>query len=166
VAQDPGSNSLYAQAVGLGVVAGMRTQLPLALLSLAASRDQFATGAEAPLRLLRSPVAQRVLAMSAGGELIADKLPFTPSRLDSGPLVGRLLFGGLAGAAVAAEARQPPALGAALGAAGALLGAESGYHARAFLGRVTDVPDPVWGAVEDAAAITLGLLLLRARPAP
>jgi uncharacterized membrane protein len=153
----------YAQAAGLGTVAGMRTQLPLALLSLAAIRGRFAEESGAPLSLLHSPIAQRVLVLSAAGELIADKLPFTLSRLEPGPLFGRLLCGGLAGAAITAEARQSPALGVALGAAGALLGAESGYHARAFLGRVTDVPDPVWGVVEDATAITLGLLFVRAR---
>ncbi|MGH2616769.1 MAG: DUF4126 family protein [Thermomicrobiales bacterium] len=161
MAHDPGSVSVDAQAAGFGMIAGMRTQLPLALLALAASRGRFADGSEAPLSLLRSPVVARVLALSAAGELIVDKLPFTPSRLDPGPLFGRLLIGGVAGAAITAEARDSAVLGAALGAAGAFVGAQSGYHARAWLGRATDVPDPVWGAVEDATAIALGLLLLR-----
>lgn len=150
-----------AQVFGLGVVAGMRSQLPLALLAIAASRDQFAAGSESPLHLPRTPVVQRVLAVSAAGELIADKLPFTPSRLSPGPLVGRMFFGGLAGAAIATAARRSPMLGAVLGAGGAVIGAQTGYQTRVALGRVTGLPDPVWGAAEDIAAIGLGLLVLR-----
>lgn len=145
------------QSAGLGLVAGMRSQLPLALLALGAGRGRFATTAEGPLGLLRSPVVRRLVAISAVGELVFDKLPILPSRLMPGPLFGRVLFGGLAGAAIAAEARRSPVLGAVLGASGAVLGAQAGYHARVALGRVTGLPDPVWGAVEDAAAVALGM---------
>jgi uncharacterized membrane protein len=111
--------------------------------------------------MLRSPVVQKLLMLSAVGELVGDKLPFLPSRLTPGPLIGRMLFGGLAGAAVAKEARLHPALGGLLGAGGAVLGAQAGYHSRVALGRATGVPDPVWGAVEDAAAVTLGMAVVR-----
>ena len=154
------STAVYARAAGLGVVAGMRSQLPLALMALAANRSQFAVGSGRPLGLLRSPGVQRLLGFSAIGELIGDKLPFTPSRLSPGPFVGRLLFGGLTGAAVAVDARRSAALGGVLGAIGATIGAVSGYHARATAGRATPVPDPAWGAVEDAIAVALGLGLL------
>ena len=147
----------YVQAAGLGTVAGMRSQLPLALLALGAGRGRFAVDAEGPLGSLRSQIVQRLLVVSALGEVVFDKLPFVPSRLTPGPLFGRLLFGGLAGAAVASNARRPPVLGALLGAGGAVLGAQAGYHARAALGRATGLPDPVWGAVEDATALMLGM---------
>ena len=99
----------------------------------------------------------RRLLLLALGEFVGDKLPFTPSRLELGPLFGRMLFGGLAGAAIASEARRSPALGAVLGVGGAVLGAQAGYHARAALDEVTGIPDPVWGAAEDVAAVTLGM---------
>lgn len=150
----------FVQAAGLGVVAGMRSQLPLALLALGAGRRRFAVEADGPLGLLRSPVAQRLLVLSAVGEFAGDKLPFVPSRLNPGPLFGRMLFGGLAGAAVAIEARRSPLLGAALGAGGAVLGTQAGYHARVALGEATGIPDPVWGVAEDVAAVALGMAVV------
>ena len=154
-----GSDSAISlvQSAGLGVVAGMRSQLPLALLALGAGRGRFATTAKGPLGLLCSPTVQRLLVLSAAGEVVFDKLPFLPSRLDPGPLFGRVLFGGLAGAAVATEARRSLVLGAVLGAGGAVLGTQAGYRARVALGEATGLPDPVWGAVEDVAAVTLGM---------
>jgi uncharacterized membrane protein len=150
----------YVQAAGLGFVAGMRSQLPLALLALGAARGRFAVDAEGTLGVLRSPVVQRLLVLSALGEFVGDKLPFAPSRLKPGPLLGRMIFGGLAGAAVATETRRSPALGAVLGAGGAVLGAQAGYHARVGLRQETGLPDAVWGAVEDAVAVTLGMVVV------
>ncbi len=158
---DSDSSSVSARAAGLGFVAGLRSQLPLALLAWKAGQDRFDAGSHAPLRFLGEPIARRVLGLLAAGEPVGDKLPMTPSRLSPGSFAGRLLFGGLAGAAVAAEAGRSSLLGATLGAAGAGLGAEGGYHARVFLGRRSSLPDPVWGAVEDVVAIGLGLTLLR-----
>ena len=166
MANDPDTVIPYVQAAGLGAVAGMRSQLPLALLAVGAGRGRFAVAAEGPLGVLRSPIVQRLLVLSAVGEFAGDKLPFLPSRLTPGPLVGRMLFGGLAGAAIASEARRSPALGAVLGAGGAVLGAQAGYHARAGLGSATGFPDPVWGLAEDAAAVALGMGVLHIPTSP
>jgi uncharacterized membrane protein len=116
--------------------------------------------------LLRSPVAQRLLVLLAVGEFVGDKLPFIPSRLEPGPLFGRMLLGALAGTAIASETRRSPALGAVLGAGGAVIGAQAGYYARVALGRATGIPDPVWGAVEDAAAVTLGMSVVHLPSSP
>ena len=156
----------FVQAAGLGVVAGMRSQLPLALLALGAGRRRFAVEADGPLGLLRSPVAQRLLVLSAVGEFVGDKLPFVPSRLKPGPLFGRMLFGGLAGAAIAVEARRSPALGAVIGAGGAVLGTQAGYRARVALGESTGLPDPVWGVAEDAASVALGMAVVHLPKSP
>ena len=166
MANDPDAAIPFIQAAGLGFVAGMRSQLPLALIALGAGRGRFAVDAEGPLGLLRSPAVQRLVALSAVGEIVFDKLPFLPSRLAPGPLFGRMLFGGLAGAAVAIEARRSPLLGAALGAGGAVLGTRAGYHARVALGEATGIPDPVWGVAEDAAAVALGMGVMHLPPSP
>ena len=142
---DLDSSRAYVTATTLGVVAGMRTQLPLALLALAAREGTFAAQAGAPLNVLRAPAALPLLAASAVGEIVVDKLPFTPSRLASGPLLGRLACGGIAGAAVAREAGFPARRGAAIGAAGAGIGALAGYPRGATLGRASGVPDPRLG---------------------
>lgn len=127
----------------------MRSALPLALLAR--------SGAAGPLApALRARWARPATALAAAGELMADKLPATPSRLDPGPLGGRLVVGATTGAVMAAGRGRSRLLGAVLGAAGAGLGAWAGYTARAALGRTTGVPDPVWGAVEDLVAVGLG----------
>lgn len=145
----------------LGVTAGMRSQMPLALLTWAARDGRVDVGRGRPWSPLRSPKVGVAMAVSAAGELIGDKLPQTPSRLDPGPLGGRLVIGAVAGAAVSPGSRRSRVGGAMLGLAGAVAGAYSGYHARAALGQRTGIPDPVWGVVEDGAAIGIGSLALR-----
>jgi len=155
----------YARAALLGVVAGMRSMTPFALLSTAAQpragTATFAADATGSLGLVRSRPFQLLSGLAAVGESVGDKLPFVPSRLDRGPLGGRLAIGALAGAAVCRDARVGVVPGAVLGAAAAGVGAYAGYSARGVLGRATSVPDPVWGVVEDGVAVGLGVLALR-----
>jgi uncharacterized membrane protein len=138
------------RAATLGAVGGMRSQLPLALLALT-TRDAARYGPfpAAPLRVLAG--------VAAIGELIGDKLPTTPSRLEPAPLIGRLAIGALAGGMLSAEAGDARGDGALCGAAGAGLGAFAGYHLRRRAGEATGLPDPLFGAVEDGIAIALGL---------
>ena len=162
-------STLNARVAGLGAVAGLRSMLPFALLAAAANRvdgfadGPFATDAAPPVGLLRSRWALLGLGLAAAGELVGDKLPFTPDRIAPGPLGGRLVLGALAGAALYQEARRPPLTGAALGAVAAGGGAAAGFFARRGLGRVTGIPDPVLALLEDALAIGLGLRAVRGR---
>ena len=155
--------SLAGRASLLGLAAGMRSQLPLALLAVAATNGDFARGDDQPLWLFRSRNALIGLSLSAIGELIGDKLPMTPSRLAAGPLGGRLAIGALAGAALASDTRGPIPVAAVLGAAGAGVGSYAGYHVRAGLGSATGLPDLVWAVAEDALAISVGLLAVNAK---
>lgn len=156
------SSSMPTRSVTIGVVAGLRSQLPLALLTHAMARQAPTSETSALPAFLRSPITRRIATVTAAGELIGDKLPMTPSRLDAGPLIGRLLFGGLAGALIAEQTHDSPATGALLGATGAILGAVVGYQVRSYLGRVTPLPDPLLGALEDVVAISSGLHAVRA----
>ena len=140
----------------LGIVAGLRSQVPLALLAVAANRGDFAQHTGRPWSLLRTRLALLGLGGNAVGEIAVDKLPVLPSRLAPAPLAGRTFFGSAAGAAVAANAGRSVALGAGIGALGALAGSYAGYHARTYLARTTGRPDALWAVVEDAAAIALG----------
>lgn len=150
----PEINEPLQNAAALGVVAGMRSQLPLALLSLAAQQRNDLQ--QALPEILSSPTVRALLLVSAAGEIVVDKLPFTPSRLLPGSLVVRTGLGGLAGALLARSAGLPPRLGVLSGAAGALVGSYAGYTVRAGLGRVTGLPDPLFAALEDVAAVALG----------
>ena len=153
--------TVVSRASLLGVVAGMRSQMPFALLAVAARGGGTAADGAGPAGFLRSDRALVGFGLAAVGELVGDKLPFTPSRLDPLPLAGRVVVGGAAGAVVARQAGGPAIRGAAAGAAGSLLGAFGGSRARAAAGRATGVPDPVWGAVEDVLALAIGLLAVR-----
>lgn len=142
-----------AGALALGVVAGMRSQMPLAVQAWKARRGQFAVGGGLPLSVLRSPKALVILSVLAASELVGDKLPFTPSRLEPGGLAARFVIGGLAGGAVALDARRSPAAGVLAGITGAGIGAFSGYHIRRGIVVGTGLPDPVVAVAEDALAI-------------
>ena len=148
-------------SAAFGFVAGLRSQLPLALLATVANGGRFAGNADGPLSVLRSRGALATLALAANGEMIADKLPVTPSRIARPAIYGRLLMGGIVGAVVAREARQSTALGALAGIVGAMAGSYAGYHARHTLVGQTGFPDLVWAVSEDALALGLGLGLVR-----
>jgi uncharacterized membrane protein len=58
--------------------------------------------ADTPAKFLGSTVAAYLFAALALGERVADKLPRTPSRTTPGPFIGRIVTGGLSGAALTA----------------------------------------------------------------
>jgi uncharacterized membrane protein len=139
----------------LGFVTGLRSQVPVALLAVEAERGHFdpGTGRLARRFASREGVLGAVVAM--GGELVADKLPATPSRLAAGPLGGRLVAGGTAAAAVARRDGHDPVLPALVGVAGALGGAVLGNRLRGVASRRFGSDRP--GAfLEDGVAAALG----------
>ncbi len=151
-----GGGNVVARALVMGIVAGLRSQLPFALMALAARQGRFAQCEPGRLRHLRDDRVALALGASAGGEIVVDKMPFVPSRLQPGPLSGRVVIGGAAGAALAKEAGNPVGTGAAAGAVGGLLGSLAGYWGRRLAGQATRLPDPVVAVVEDAIGIWLG----------
>ena len=156
--------SSLVSALALGVVAGMRSQMPLAILSWK-FRGMAEDGKNEVLSaLVRKAWFAPALTTLAVGELIGDKLPMTPSRLDTGPLLGRLLFGGLAGGAAANQSGQRSGVGALAGASGALMGSLVGYYARRTIVKASGIPDPVVAIAEDALALGVGTWAVREIP--
>ncbi len=98
-------------------------------------------------------------AVLAAGEFIADKLPFIPKRTAAGPLVGRALFGGLAGALVTLGKKRSWLLGAAMGTLGAVGATYGAYHLRKAAGEKFHIPDPLLALVEDGLVAGTGLLV-------
>jgi uncharacterized membrane protein len=148
-------------ALLLGVVAGLRSQMPGALLALAVRQHKLPHGKRLPLRWLSARWGLPLAALAAGGELVGDQLPFTPSRLALAPLLGRIASGAAAGAAIADATDQSSTAGAALGMIGAGIGSVAGYYARASLSTATGIASPVWGVVEDIIGIGLGRLAIK-----
>jgi uncharacterized membrane protein len=143
----------------IGVVGGLRTVTGPAVVAWATNRH-WLTLHNSLLAFMGSTVAVAVFTVLALGELVADKLPSSPSRTGSPGLIGRGVLGGLSGACVAVAGAQSVALGAVLGAAGGIAGAFAGYEVRARLVRALKVPDFVIAFLEDAIAIGGGLLIV------
>jgi uncharacterized membrane protein len=143
-------------AVGIGAVAGLRTLAAPAVLAWAAKR-RWIRLADSPFATIISAKASKRITDLAISELIADKLPFTPSRLKPGPFAARIVSGAVCGATIYGVVEQPLKEGAVLGGLGAIAGAFAGYHMRKRLSR--NLPDLGVAVLEDVVAIGGGILL-------
>lgn len=151
------------RAALLGVLSGSRSATPLAVLALN-HEAQEARGGWQRWRLFRSPLGRGALVAAGAGELVGDKLPATPSRIDTGPLVGRVVSGAVAGIAMAGTGRRGTPVAAALaGASGALVGSWLFYRARKAVVEKTGLPDVAVALVEDAVAISGSVAVVRSR---
>src|ERR1700733_5067482 len=113
----------------LGVVTGMRSMTAMAVLCWFAYRGDLSldgTWASWAAKL----VTAIIFTVLAVGELVADKLPKTPNRIAPGPLLVRVVVGGLVGAIVAAGLNGSGVEGVILGVGGALIGAFGGFLVR------------------------------------
>src|SRR5690348_554491 len=101
-------------AIGIGAVAGLRPMMALAVIAWALRRGWIRPGRSPFARIVWAGASKR-LAELAISELIADKLPFTQSRLTAGPLASRVVSGAVCGVAIHGTLKQPVAQGAVLG---------------------------------------------------
>ena len=106
-----------------------------------------------PLSLIGSVPAVVIFTLLALLELVADKLPKTPSRTAPVGLIARIITGGLTGACVAAGGGAGALPGAVLGVAGGLVGCFGGYQLRTRLVKALGTPDFVIALLEDVVAI-------------
>ena len=144
----------YLAALLIGVLAGLRSLTPPAVVSWAA-RLGWLHLESTRLAFLGAAVTPYILTALALAELIADKLPKTPSRKTAGPFVTRIVTGALCGAAIGA-AGQMLFAGLVLGALGGVAGTLGGYEIRTRLARAVgrDLPIALLGdAITIAGAI-------------
>lgn len=159
-------DNAYLRAAGLGAVTGMRSMLPLALLSAALSPDS-PVGGYAPsrsdglaARLLSSKIALVTNGLAAVGELVGDKLPMAPGRLEPPVFAERLVVGALVGGVVSQLGGRSVLVGAAIGSVTSGAAAALGYYGRTTLSRITPLPQQAWGVLEDGLALALGATAL------
>jgi uncharacterized membrane protein len=134
------------RVVLLGIVTGMRTFVPFALLAWFAP----------PVGWLATIWARVVITLASASELVGDKLPKTPSRLNPAGMGGRVICGGLMVWALTVQTQEALWLGITLGVAGAIGGAFAGSKLRGFLGRTTGKPDLWFALGEDVLAVGIG----------
>jgi len=135
----------------IGVFAGLRSLTVPAVTAWAVRLGRLRI--DRPLSLIGSAPAVAIFTVLAILELVADKLPNTPSRTAPPGLIARIVTGGLTGACVAAGAAQRPVIGGVLGALGGVVGCFGGYQARTRLVRAFGTRDTNVALVEDLAAI-------------
>jgi uncharacterized membrane protein len=143
----------------IGVVTGLRSLTGPAVTAWAAHLGWLNVAATS-MRFMSSFITVTVFTLLAVLELIADKLPSTPSRTAALGLGARIVMGGLCGATVVAAGGESIALGVVLGVIGGIVGTYGGYQARMRLVKALGVPDVVIAVIEDLVAVGGGLLLL------
>jgi uncharacterized membrane protein len=142
---------LYVLAFAIGVVAGLRSLTAPAVVSWGA-RVGWLHLENTGLAFLGAPVTSYILSALAIGELIADKLPKTPSRKAPVGFAARVVTGALCGAALGAPS-QAVIGGLLAGVIGAIAGTLGGYAARIRLVRAIGGNDFPIALIEDAIAI-------------
>lgn len=143
----------------MGFVAGLRSLTAPAAASWAA-RLGWIDLQGSPLAFMGSTATVVILSLLVVAELVADKLPRTPSRTKPGSLVGRILTGALSGACLTVSAGQSLGLGAVLGGIGAVLGTFGGYQIRRRVVSGLKVQDLPVAVAEDLVAIGLALWIV------
>ncbi len=147
----------YLLALALGIIAGLRSMTAPAAVSWAAHLGILNLEGSW-LAFLGHPITPWVLTALALGELVVDKLPKTPSRTMVGPFAGRLLTGGISGAAIGVAAGSWIG-GLVAGLVGAVVGTFGGYTFRARLAAAfhKDLPAAL---VEDLIAVGGAVLVV------
>jgi uncharacterized membrane protein len=137
----------------------MRSMTAMAVLCWFAYRGDLSldgTWASWAAKLVTA-IAFTVLAL---GELVVDKLPKTPNRTAPGPLLVRVVIGGLIGAIVAAGLNGSEVEGVILGVGGALIGAFGGFLIRREIVLRLGCKDWPVALVEDVSAIVCAVLAM------
>jgi uncharacterized membrane protein len=144
-------------AVGIGVVAGLRSLLPLAAVAWAVHLGWLNLDGSR-LGFMGSNIALATFSLMALGELTADLFPNVPRRTAPAPLLARILSGGFCAACLCLSAHKSWPMGAVVGAIGAVIGAFSGYEIRRRLVLRFTIPDWPVALFEDLIAVTLAWL--------
>ena len=153
----PNPQASLLRALSLGAVAGMRSMAAPAILSHFAEQYQNPPLQNTPLERLGTPEASTLLKVAALGEMVADKLPFTPDRTLPPSVAFRALSGAAVGAACTAHEEGLETAGAVAGAVAALAATFGMYRLRKSLGESTRLPNVALGLMEDALAIGIGI---------
>jgi uncharacterized membrane protein len=152
-------NYVFLLAIGIGIVAGLRSLTAPAVVAWAAHLGWLNVHGS-PLAFIGSTTAVAILSLLAIGELVADKLPNTPKRTAIVGLLARIALGGLCGACLCAAAGKSLLAGGLLGGIGGVIGAFSGYEARKSLVNSLHIKDLFVAICEDVVAITLAFFLV------
>ena len=150
---------LLILALLIGIIAGLRSMTAPAIVSWAARLGWIHLNSSW-LAFLGYSWTPWILSIAALGELVADKLPSTPSRKQPPSFAFRIVSGSISGAAIGISRGSllPGLIG---GAIGAIIGTLGGAVARSSLAKMfgKDLPAAL---LEDAIAIVGAILIVKA----
>jgi uncharacterized membrane protein len=143
----------------LGVVTGMRSFLPMAVLCWFAYRGNLPVDGTwaAWTGHLTTAIIFSVLAVA---EIVGDKLPKMPPRTNLAGMTGRIVLGGLVGAIVATGLDGSVFEGILLSVSGAFVGAHAGYLVRRELVILLKWKDWHVAVCEDVLAVVWAVLAM------
>lgn len=144
----------------MGLAAGQRAMTPLAAVAVAAARRELPPDNGAAPMIGRPIIAAGALVLAVA-ELAGDKMKSAPDRIAVSGIAARLLTAGIAGAALVP--RRQRWLGAAVGAAAAIVASYPGWRLRkAAMPRFGQTAT---GFAEDAVVVAGAVAVVRsARP--
>ncbi|MBY3417089.1 DUF4126 domain-containing protein [Rhizobium laguerreae] len=148
---------MFFLALLIGIVAGSRALIAPSAVAWGAYFSLIAVGAT-PLAFMGYRLTPWIFTALAVVELVADKLPSTPSRKVPVQFGTRILMGALSGATIGA-AGGSLAAGLAVGIMGSAIGTLGGAALRARLARYFGSDRPA-ALVEDVIAIVLSLAVV------
>lgn len=143
----------------LGGLTGLRAFTPITVLVWMLQLHHIRI-LGSPLYFLHKTPAIVILTILAVMELLADKLPFTPSRLRLPGLVGRVIFGAICGIVSGQVWGASWQTSLAAGLIGALLGAIVGYEVRKGWVQTLHWHDLPVALLEDVLAIGGSILVV------
>ncbi|HSJ15622.1 MAG TPA: DUF4126 family protein [Longimicrobiales bacterium] len=153
----------WGRSLLAGALSGLRSASGPALAAWQLHDQRTSRRDRLPRRLLGSEHAREITGAMAAGELLADKHPDMPSRLEAPALIGRAVAGAVAAAAlVPRRASTQVVVGHALiGAGAAMLSTYLSYHLRRSAVQGTHAPDRVIALIEDALTYVGGGIMMK-----
>jgi uncharacterized membrane protein len=142
----------------IGVVAGLRAMMPLAIVAWGARLNEWLL-VGSHLAWMANAIMPWVFSVLALAELVNDKRASTASRKVPPQFIVRVLTGALSGAVVGAAKEEMLVVGAVAGAVGAVAGTLGGAWVRGKLASAfgNDLPAAL---LEDVVAIGLGIAVV------
>jgi uncharacterized membrane protein len=152
-------NEVFALALAIGFVAGLRSMMAPALVAWAAHRGWINLQGTS-LASMGSMGAVALFSLLAVLELFGDKLSFAPKRTAPFPLSARIVLGAFCALCFATAAHRSLFAAGLLGAIGGLIGSLAGYRIRKRLVRKLHARDTVIAIAEDLIALGLAILIV------
>ncbi len=147
----------YGCEAAIGAVCGLRAFMGPAITAGAANRRMLNLK-KTPLAWMATDNTATTMVLLAAVELLADKLPFTPSRMRTPSLAVRFISGAICALAISnGRKRNEKIMGAIVGGTAAVAAACAGYQYR----RHVKMPSLAKALIEDTVAVGAGNAVIK-----